>query len=556
MILAPTNLTATAVNSRAFVISWTAATDANRYLIWYSLDNIYWSYLANSTSTTYTLSGAASGNHRNNIFENLGPDRTILFRVASCNSTTFELSADYATLAVVVPNFELAPPSNLQVTGIGTGGVKLTWTATTNSTKQYMLQYKVNDGSWSNTGTSWGPSANTTSGTYPDTTGCPTLQLNSDYTFRLKTCISTTGADLGKSSDWIYSDTVRTPAQCELSAPTNLAKSGTSPSYTWTWNAVPGASNYHVSGYVFNGSGGSIPSYSVTTNSYTGSSTYTGTRFAVSAFNKTTLARSEPSFTFVSDVAIDTIKLTAPFKTATSIGIKVDHPGWLDYAKHITVEFKKVSDTVWTTVERIPVSYAWTPLWINDLEPGTAYQFRAYHLDVFQNNTIPAATTLNVTTHSSEFAFGYCSTGVTTGFIAALVSAETVKFYHSTTGTGFTLKSQIAIQRPCFYFDDSNNLAIVAGKGVLFTSKDSVNWRKIAVCGRIRSVQFDHATQKYMFFNEIGHYFMASESELERATVLGPFIASNAEGHFAKFYVHDTSENAFVLTDTNSYCKF
>ena len=497
---------------------------------------------------------AASSSHQNTIFENLNSDRKLWLRVASCNGPAFDLSPDFATIEVTLPNFELAPPSNLRVTATGSAGVKLAWTATTNSTKQYILQFKLNDGAWTNPGIYWSPGTNATGGTYPDTTSLPSLQLNSSYAFRIKTCISSTGADLGKSSEWIYSETVRTPAQCELPAPTNLVRTGSSPDFTLAWNAVPGATSYYVSGYLFDSGGGTYPTTTTTTNSYPFSSTRAGARFDVSAINKATLSRSEPAKYFNAGVTTTAITLTASFKTATSIGLRVDHQTWLNYNTNIKVDYKKSTDTEWIPAQRFSSSASTSPIWFGDLEPSTTYNFRAYHVGM--EGAVPATTTLSVTTAASEFAFGYWSVGTTTGFIAALVSAETVKFYHSTTGTGFTVKSQIAIQKPCFHFDEAKNLTIVGGKGVLFTSKDSVNWRKTVVCGHVRNIQYDHATQKYLLFNENGHLLTATESELENAALLGPFVATSVDDYPVKYMVHDTAENAFALTTTKSYCKF
>ena len=191
-------------------ITWAKSTGAAKYRVYYkSADG--WTKIADTTSTSYTWTGAKSGTKY-----------TFTVRCLSSDSKSFTSSFDSTGKSIKY----IAAPKLSSVENVATG-VKITWAKSTGAEK-YRVYYKVSGGSWTKI-------ADTTSTSYTWTGA----KSGTKYTFTVR-CITSDG----KSHTSSYDSTGKSVTY--LSAPkiTSLTKS--SSGITINWGKVTGAVNYKV----------------------------------------------------------------------------------------------------------------------------------------------------------------------------------------------------------------------------------------------------------------------------------------------------------------------
>jgi hypothetical protein len=215
----PTGLASPAQTSITVDLTWTAVTDADQYVMRYSLTGTgMWT----ETSPVLTNAGTVGG---------LNPDTTYDFQVKaeavgfsdSAWSTTFTQATDAPT--------QLATPANLATGAATTTTMPLTWDAVVDADTYTVAWRTTPAGAWTE--------ASGIAVTNYTVTGLDPL---TEYEFRVK-AVAVGFTD----SDWSTSDIATTDDLGTLAAPTGIASPAqTSTTISLTWGSVANATSYSV----------------------------------------------------------------------------------------------------------------------------------------------------------------------------------------------------------------------------------------------------------------------------------------------------------------------
>lgn len=223
-LAAPTGVTPGTATDTTIPVTWTAVTNANRYLVQYRVTGTTtWSSRPTVTATTDTITGLTAGTE---------------YDIQVIAQDSGGVYADSNPSAVVTASTtggvpQLSPPANLAVGTTTSTSIQLNWDTNTDAVG-YIVQYRV-------AGTTpW--TQRTQVATNTDTvTG---LTPGEDYEFQAKAVGDGTNFT---DSDYGPTTPVTGTASQQLATPADLA-AGTPTATTMplTWTAVPNATAYHV----------------------------------------------------------------------------------------------------------------------------------------------------------------------------------------------------------------------------------------------------------------------------------------------------------------------
>ena len=197
-------------------IAWGKVTGAEKYRVFYKTTGS-WKKLADTTSTSYTWTGAKGGT-------------SYSFTVRCISADGSKYTSDYDTmgLSITTPSTTLATPKITSVTANGTA-VTVKWGAVEGA-EQYRLFY-MKDGKWTKLKDTTGTSV-TLNGTYGKT-----------YTYTVR-CISADGSKYTSSYDATGKSITLTNSQLDTPQITSVTANGKA--VTVKWGKVDGAEAYRL----------------------------------------------------------------------------------------------------------------------------------------------------------------------------------------------------------------------------------------------------------------------------------------------------------------------
>ncbi|KLU64324.1 N-acetylmuramoyl-L-alanine amidase LytC precursor [Desulfosporosinus acididurans] len=217
--LAPTNLTATTVNSNQIYLSWNPVVDATAYYVYRATSpDGYYTIIASPTSTNYTDSG-------------ISPSVSYYYKVTAANSAG--TSSDSAIVYATSNNSNGAPaaPTNLTATAANGNQIYLNWSPVANASYYYVYKSTTVTGNYSLI-------AGPTTTNYTDYN----VSLNTPYYYKVDAINSA-----GTSADSSIVYAIPTNSNTALSAPVNLVAQAQSGNQVYlTWNPVVNATYYSV----------------------------------------------------------------------------------------------------------------------------------------------------------------------------------------------------------------------------------------------------------------------------------------------------------------------
>jgi len=211
----PTGLAASGLTTSSALVTWVAVAGATQYTLQYKAStSSTWITAANTASTSYTLSGLASGASYN-------------WQVKT-DCSSYSTAATFTTTAST--GSTCAAPIGLSVSNITTTGAILSWTAVSGASS-YNVQYKTA------VSTTW-----TTLGSYTATSySLSGLSASTTYNWQVKASCST-GYSAANS---FTTSTAAVTTVCN--APTGLTNTNVgSTSATLNWIGSSGATSYSV----------------------------------------------------------------------------------------------------------------------------------------------------------------------------------------------------------------------------------------------------------------------------------------------------------------------
>ena len=208
-------LTSVSNTTTGVKIDWNAVSGAAKYRVFYKVGGGSWTKIADTTSTSYTWTGAQSGTK-------------YAFTVRCLSSDGKSYTSEYDTKGLSITY--LAAPKITSVTGEA-GSVTVKWGAVTGAAK-YRVFYKT-----ASTG-GWKKIADTTSTSYKWTAA----ENGTTYTFTVR-CVSSDGSTFTSDYDTkglsiTYVSTLATPKISNVT--------GNAGNVVIKWNAVTGAAKYRV----------------------------------------------------------------------------------------------------------------------------------------------------------------------------------------------------------------------------------------------------------------------------------------------------------------------
>ena len=405
-------------------ITWGKVQDAENYRIYYKVNGGGWKRLIETTGTSYTWTGAESGN-------------TYGFTVRCMNAAATSFTSGYDNTGKSV--FYIAAPSVTKLESLA-GGVRITWTKSTGAAL-YRLYYKEGTGGWKR--------LTETDGTSYTWTGA---QSGKTYGFTVR-CMNAAGTsftsgydDAGKTITYVKPSEI--PEVTALSAVTGGLKID--------WSAYQGAGGYAVYYKTGTGAGGWKKLVSVSGTSYTWTGAMGGTTYSF-----TVRAMNDAGTSFVS--GYDNTGMSIAYKALASIpkvtsvtnvqgGVKIAWSAFTGagsyriFYKESGGSWKKLADAAGT-------SYTWT-----GAVSGSFYAFTVRALNAAETSYVsgydntgrsityvaaPVITTLKKVPGGIQIAWGTC---VGAGSYRIFVKANSGGWKKLTdvSGTSYTWKGAAA----------------------------------------------------------------------------------------------------------------
>ncbi len=314
-------------------ITWGAVTGAAKYRVFYKTGSGSWTKLADTTSTSYTWKGAASGT-------------AYAFTVRCISSDGGSNTSDYDTTGKSITY--IAAPKLSGVSNVN-GGVKITWGAVTGAAK-YRVFYKTGSGSWTKL-------ADTTATNYT----WKGAASGTAYAFTVR-CISSDGGS--NTSD--YDTTGKSITY--IAAPKLSGVSNVNGGVKITWGAVTGAAKYRV--FYKTGSGSWTKLADTTSTNYTWKKAASGTTYAftvrcISSDGKTTTSAYDETGKSITYIAAPKLSEVSNVKG----GVKLSWDTVKGAAKY-RVLYKTGSGSWTKLADTTSTNYTW-----KGAADGTAYTF-------------------------------------------------------------------------------------------------------------------------------------------------------------------------------------
>ena len=314
-------------------ISWGAVEGAEKYRVYYRIGSGNWTGIGETTSTSFTWTGAKSGTKY-----------TFTVRCVSSDGKSHTSDFDHTGKSL---DYIAAPKlSSIEHTATG---IKIAWEKSVGAVK-YRVYYRIGSGNWTGIG-----ETTSTSFTW---TGA---KSGTTYTFTVR-CISSDGKSHTSDFDHtgISIDNVAIPKLTSVSADASGLKI--------TWGNVSGAANYRVFYKTGNGSWTKIGDTTSTSYSWTGAKLGTKYTFTVRCFNSTgTKYTSWYDSTGLSITYVATPKISSAQLSASGIQINW---GKVTGAEKYRVYYR-IGSGNWTGIgETTSTSFTWT-----GAKSGTKYTF-------------------------------------------------------------------------------------------------------------------------------------------------------------------------------------
>ena len=223
-------------------IDWGKVSGADKYRVYYKTDSGSWTKIADTTSTSYTWTGAKSGTNY-----------TFTVRCLTSDGSTFTSGYDAKGKSIKY----VAAPAISSLENVASG-VKITWGAVSGA-ELYRVYYKNSSGGWTKI-------ADTTSASYT----WAGANSGTNYTFTIR-CLTSDG----KSFTSGYNSTGKSIKY--IAAPKISSLSSTSAGVVISWGKVTGAEKYRV--YYKTGSGSWTKIADTTSTSYTWTGAKSGTKY-------------------------------------------------------------------------------------------------------------------------------------------------------------------------------------------------------------------------------------------------------------------------------------
>ena len=342
-------------------ITWGKVTGAEKYRVFYKTENGSWTNIADTTSTSYTWTGAKSGTK-------------YYFTVRCISSDGKNYTSAYDTVGKSITY--IAAPQITSLTSELTG-IQVNWGSVAGAAK-YRVYYKTGDGSWVSLG-------DTTATSYTWTGA----NSGTKYAFTVR-CVSSDG----KSFTSGYDTTGKTITY--IAAPKVSSVSLTTTGVQITWGKVTGAEKYRVYYRTENGNWTNIAD--TTSTSYTWTGAKSGTKYyftvrCISSDGKNYTSAYDTvgkSMTYVAAPKISSASLTAT-------GIQISW-GSVAGAEKYRLYYKTDNGSWIGITDTASTSYTWT-----GAKSGTKYTF----------------TVRCISADGNDFTSGYDTTGKTITYIAA-----------------------------------------------------------------------------------------------------------------------------------------
>ena len=329
---APKLTSATSGNTGA-VISWEKVSGAENYRVYYKTASSGWTKITDTTSTSYTWTGAKGGTNY-----------TFTVRCTTADGKTYMSGYDTTGKSLKY----VAAPTISSVSNVETG-VSITW-GKVSGAENYRVYYKTGSGSWTKI-------ADTTSTSYI----WKGAKSGTDYTFTVR-CITSDGKSYTSGYD------TKGKSIKYVAAPTISSVSNVEKGVSISWGKVSGAEKYRV--YYKTASSGWTKIADTTSASYTWTGAKSGTDYT---FTVRCITSDGKSYTSAYDTKGKSIKYVAAPKisslssTADGVAISWDT---VDGAVKYRV-FYKTDSTGWTKItDTTSASYTW-----KGAKSGTKYTF-------------------------------------------------------------------------------------------------------------------------------------------------------------------------------------
>ena len=314
-ILATPKISSLTNTDKGIKVSWGKVTGAEKYRVFYKTGTGSWTKLADTTSTSYTFTGAKAGTKY-----------TFTVRCITSDGKTFASKYDTTGKSITCES-QFATPKLSAVSNTATG-VKITWGKVTGAAK-YRVFYKTASGSWTKAG-------DTTSTSFTWTKA----KSGTKYTFTVR-CIDKDGKKFTSAFD-TAGKTITYIAAPKLSSVSNTATG-----VKIAWGKVTGAAKYRV--FYKTGSSGWKQLTDTTSTSYTWKGAKSGTKYT---FTVRCISKDGKSYTGAYDTTGKTITYIAAPKISslskTSSGVQVKW-GKVTGAVNYKV-FRKTANGSWTAV--------------------------------------------------------------------------------------------------------------------------------------------------------------------------------------------------------------
>jgi hypothetical protein len=212
---APQNLAVKKLSETIFNLSWDdTSSNVRTYEIWQK----------SGTSGTYQKVGDAPAGTRNYNVSGLNPNGNYFFKIRSYNEYGYSPWSNETSIGGGYGNGNVAPPTNLIVTPLGTKKVRITWQDNSNNETYFQIERRQ---TWETNYAIVG-AVPTNINTFTDSSTA--LQANWEYYYRIKAYSSS------NDSSWSVDAYVKTYPY-EISKPTNLvAQNNDLSSIVLTWN--------------------------------------------------------------------------------------------------------------------------------------------------------------------------------------------------------------------------------------------------------------------------------------------------------------------------------
>ena len=314
-ILATPKISSLTNTDKGITVSWGKVTGAEKYRVFYKTGTGSWTKLADTTSTSYTFTGAKAGTKY-----------TFTIRCITSDGKTFTSKYDTMGKSITYES-QLATPKLSAVSNTATG-VKITWGKVTGAAK-YRVFYKTASGSWTKAG-------DTTSTSFTWTKA----KSGTKYTFTVR-CIDKDGKKFTSAFD-TAGKTITYIAAPKLSSVSNTATG-----VKIAWGKVTGAAKYRI--FYKTGSSGWKQLTDTTSTSYTWKGAKSGTKYT---FTVRCISKDGKSYTGAYDTTGKAITYIAAPKISslskTSSGVQVKW-GKVTGAVNYKV-FRKTANGSWTVV--------------------------------------------------------------------------------------------------------------------------------------------------------------------------------------------------------------